>query len=83
VLQLRHVLFGGAFLRERPRQHEFGFEHRTTGINQAIQAGRHPFIDEMLDALLHILDGLAGVALVPAAVQVFGNDAELDDQIVG
>ena len=30
VLQLRHVLLGGRFLRERPRQHEFGFENRAS-----------------------------------------------------
>ena len=43
VLQLRHVLFGGGFLRERPGQHELGFEHRAAGFDQAIQRRRHPF----------------------------------------
>jgi hypothetical protein len=36
----------------------------------------------MLDSLLHILDGMAGVALVPAPVEVLSDTAELDDQIV-
>ena len=33
VLQLRHVFFGGSFLRERPRQHVLGFEHRAAGLD--------------------------------------------------
>ena len=83
VLQLRHVLFGGGFFRERPGQHELGFEDRATGINQAIEGGRHPFDDGMQDPLLNVLDGLTGVALVPAPVEVLGDGAELDNQIVG
>ena len=83
VLQLRHVFFGGGFLRERPGQHELGLEHRATGINQAIQRRRHPFDDGMLDPPLHVLDGVAGVALIPAPVEVLGDRAQLDDQIVG
>jgi hypothetical protein len=31
--------------------------------------------------LLHVLDGVPGVALVPLAVEVLGHEAELDDQI--
>ena len=37
----------------------------------------------MLDPLLHVLDGVTGVALVPAPVQVLGDGAELDNQVVG
>jgi hypothetical protein len=33
VLQLGHVLLSGSFLRECPRQHKFGLEHRSTGID--------------------------------------------------
>ena len=40
-------------------------------------------MDGMLDLLLDVLDGVAGVALVPAPVQVLGDGAELDDQVVG
>jgi hypothetical protein len=83
VLQLRHVLFGGALLRKRPGQHEFGFEHRAAGVDEAVQRRRHPFDDRMLDPPLHGLDGLPGVALIPAPVEVLGNAAELDDQDVG
>ena len=83
VLQLRHVLFGGGFFRERPGQHEFGLEHRAAGINQAVEGRGHPFDDGVLDPALHVLDRLPGVALVPAPVEVLGNGAELDDQVVG
>src|SRR5229473_888822 len=46
------------------------------------RVSRHPFVDGMLDVLLYILDDVAGVALVPVPVEVFGNAAELNDQIV-
>jgi hypothetical protein len=44
-----------------------------SGFNQAVHRRRAPFVDGMLDALLHILDG--GVALVPAPAEVLGNAA--------
>jgi hypothetical protein len=34
------------------------------------------------DPPLHMLDRLAGVALVPAPVEVFGDGAQLDNQIM-
>jgi hypothetical protein len=37
----------------------------------------------VLDPPLDVLDGLAGVALVPAPVEVLGHGAELDDQVAG
>jgi hypothetical protein len=73
--------FRSRLFREGPGQHEFGFEYRATGINAAIQRCRHPFVDGMLDALFYIFDGVAGVALIPAPVEVLGRGAELDDQI--
>jgi hypothetical protein len=36
----------------------------------------------MLDAPLHVLDGVARLALVPAPVEIFGDGAELNYQIV-
>ena len=83
MLQLRHVFFGGGFFGEGPGQHELGLEHRATGIDQAIQRRRHPFDHRMLDFSLHVLDGKAGVALIPAPVEVLGDRAKLHDQIVG
>ena len=36
----------------------------------------------MLDPSLHVLDGMAGVALIPASVEVLGDRAKLNDQVV-
>ena len=79
MLQLRHVLFGGGFLRERPGQHELGLEYGATGINEAIQRRRHPFMDGVLNPPLHVLDGVSGIALVPTPVEVLGDLAEMND----
>jgi hypothetical protein len=81
--QLRHVFFGGGFLGEGPGQHELGLEHGATGIDQAVQRRRHPLDDGMLDFSLHVLDGVAGVALIPAPVEVLGDGSKLHNQIVG
>ena len=78
------ICFSAArLLRERPGQHELGLEHRAAGVDQAVQRRRHPFMDGMQDPPLHVLDGVAGIALVPAPVEVLGDGAELDDQVVG
>jgi hypothetical protein len=37
VLKLGHVLLGRCFLRERPRQHEFGFEHGSGALDDTVQ----------------------------------------------
>ena len=49
MLELRHVLFGRRFFRERPRQHELGLEHRPGRFDPAVQRGRHPPQRRMLD----------------------------------
>jgi hypothetical protein len=36
-----------------------------------------------LDATLDVFDGLAGIALVPEPVEIFGDPAELDDEVAG
>src|SRR5271166_2880036 len=41
VLELRHVLFGRGFLRERPRQHELGLEHRPAAGDDAVEGRPH------------------------------------------
>ena len=53
------------------------------GIDQAVQGRRHPFDDGMLDPPLHVRDGVAGVTLIPAPVEVLGDRPKLHDQIVG
>ena len=83
VLELRHVLLGRPFLRERPRQHELGLEHRAGCLNHPVKRCRHPLDHRMLHPPLDVLDGLPGVALVPVAIELLGHDPELDDEIVG
>ena len=41
-LQLRHILLGSGFFRERPRQHELGFEHRAACLDAAVESSGHP-----------------------------------------
>jgi hypothetical protein len=82
VLQLGHVLFGGCFLREIPGQHELCFEHGSCLPDPAIQSCAHPFVNRMPNPPLHVLDRIAAVAFVPGPVQVFGDAAELDDEIL-
>ncbi len=82
VLQLRHVLCRCRILRERPGQHELGLEDRPGLLDHAVQRRRHPFVDGMANALLHVLDVLPGAALEPATVQLLGHRAELNDQVL-
>lgn len=83
VLKLGHVLLGSGFLREGPRQHGLGLEHRTDLFDHAVQRGRHPFVHGMADTPLNVLDRLARTSLVPGTVQHLGHGAELDNQIIG
>ena len=83
VLQLRRVLLGGRFFREVPGQHEFGFEHRPAGFDPPIQRCRHPAQARVPDVLLDVGDDLAGIGLVPAPIEVFGDRPELDDEVAG
>ena len=69
VLELGHVLFGGPFLGERPRQHEFGLEHRSGLRHDAVEGRTHPADHGMADAALDIPEGLAGIALEPVPVE--------------
>src|SRR5262249_15641277 len=81
MLQLRHVFFGGRFLRERPRQHELGFEHRVAALDPAVEGCRHPAQRRMTDPFLDVSYGLTGIGLIPAPVQLFGRITKLDDEI--
>jgi hypothetical protein len=81
VLQLRHVFLSGRFLRERPRQHELGLEHRIAALDPAINRGRHPAQRRMKAPLLDIRDDLTGIGLIPAAIEVLGRHPKLDDEV--
>src|SRR5215471_18351950 len=83
VLELRHVLFGGCFLREGPRQHELGLEHRLRPLYDSVEGGHHPRNCRMPDAALHVADPPAGVALVPRAVELFRRRAKLHEEVAG
>ena len=80
VLQLRHVLLRGRLFRERPRQHEFGLEDGAGFLDQSIQRGGHPGDGPVDRMALDVSDPVAGVEFIPAAVEVFRDQAELDDQ---
>src|SRR5262245_14467268 len=77
------MLLGRPLLRERPGQHEFGFEHRATRLDQSIEGRRHPLNDGMPDPFLNAADCVASVALIPASIEVLRYGAELDDEVVG
>jgi hypothetical protein len=83
VLQLWHVFLGGRFLRERPGQHEFGLKDRITALNPSVERRRHPPQRRVPDSLLDIGDDLAGISLVPAAIELLRSDTQLDDEIAG
>jgi hypothetical protein len=71
---------GRKLLRERPRQHELGLVDRPGPGDHAIERRRHPPDDRVYDPALDIGDRTAGIALVPLPIEVFGRQAELDDE---
>jgi hypothetical protein len=81
VLELGHILFGRSLLGERPGQHELGLEHRCGPLHDAVEGRRHPWNRRMLQAALDIGDAPAGVAFVPAPVELLGGAPELHDEI--
>jgi hypothetical protein len=82
VLQLGHVLLGCRLFRERPWQHELGFEHGVAGIHEPVEGSRQIPVHRMLNPALNVGDDAPRVALIPSPVDRFGGDAELDDKIV-
>ena len=83
MLQLGHVLLGRGLFGERPGQHELGFEHRPGCLDHAVEGCGHPSQDRMLDLALDVCNHLAGIALEPASVKLFGGRPKLDDEVVG
>src|SRR5665811_1124687 len=55
------------------RWYERNTGHAIKDVQRRIQ---HP------DPPLHVLDGVAGIALIPAPVEVLGHGPKLDDQII-
>src|SRR3954464_10459487 len=83
VLELRHVLLGRRLFRESPGQHEFGFKYCARLFDDPIQGSGHPSVDGMSYVLLDVVDRHPAVALIPSAVQLLCDDAELDDKVAG
>jgi hypothetical protein len=81
VLQLGHIFLGGGLLRERPWQHEFGFEDRAGRLDPAVQGGAHPSDRWVPDLSLDVRDGLTGIRAEPAAIELLGNQAKLNEEI--
>src|SRR5271155_4721590 len=80
ALQLRHVLFGGRFFRERPRQ----FASNTASVSwimPASVAAIHQFTGCRTHDWISLM--VRPVLLVPCPIEGFGDDSELDDQIGG
>src|ERR1700730_62678 len=81
VLELGHMLLGRRLFRERPRQHEFGLEHRASALDHAVERGRHPADYGVPNPALDVLDDLPGRTLVPAPIDRLGGHPELDYEV--
>src|SRR5207237_936283 len=68
-------------LRERPWQHELGFEHGFGPLHDAVEGGSHPRDGRMLDPTANAPNASAGIALVPGAIELLGRGPKLYDQI--
>ena len=77
------MLLGRGFFRKRPRQHEFGLEHRPAAGDDAVEGRPHPPEHRMPQPMLDAFDRLPGVALVPMPVEGFSHEPELDDEVAG
>jgi hypothetical protein len=74
-------LAAAASSRKRPRQHEFGLKDRVAAMDPPVERRRHPTQRGVSDLFLDIGDDLAGIGLVPAPIEVLGDEPELDDEI--
>jgi hypothetical protein len=81
VLQLRHILVGRGLLGEGPWQHELSLEDRAAALDTAVKRRAHPPDNRMPDFPLDVGDDLAGIGLIPAPVELFGREPELNDQV--
>ena len=77
------MFLGCGFFRERPRQHEFGLEHRPGSGDDAVEGRSHPAEHRMPQPMLDAFDRLSGIAFVPMAIEGLGHQAELDDEVAG
>ena len=61
----------------------FDFEHRPGLLDQAVQGRGHPDHRRMELAGLPLADPMAGMALVPGAIELLGGEPELNNQLAG
>ena len=81
MLQLRHVFLSGRLFGKIPGQHEFRLEDCAVYLNAPVGHGGEPADGRMADLLLHIGDNLPGTGLVPAPVQLLGDEPKLDEEV--
>jgi hypothetical protein len=74
--------FGCRLFRERPRQHELGFEYGSNPFHETVQGRRHPRDCGVLHAALDVRYSPTGVAFVPGAIEFLRCCAELHNKVV-
>ena len=79
VLELRHVLLGGALVREVPRQHELRLEDSRLLGHHPVESGSHPVDLWVADEALDLSELTPGLALEPMAIEVLGRAPELNE----
>ena len=77
------MYFSAAALREGPRQHELGLEHRLGALHDSVKGGHHPRNCRVPDPALDLADPPAGVALIPGAIELLGRCPKLHDEVAG
>jgi hypothetical protein len=73
--------FSAAASSENDHGSELGLEDRSRAFDTTIEGSRHPAQHRMSDPPLHVRKDLTRIALIPAAVQVFGRYSKLDNEI--
>ena len=75
------MLLGRGFFRKRPGQHEFGLEHGSGALHDAVEGGPHPGAPDVAADAGRF--DLPGIALVPRPIELFSRPPELDDEVAG
>ena len=83
VLDLRHVLFGRRFFRERPGQHELGLKHGPGLLDDAVKRRSHPSQHRMSDVRWTSLITWPALRSYQMPIEGLGYEAELNDQVAG
>ena len=76
------MLLDGCFLREVPGEHELGLEHVSCLLDSSIQGRGHPIVNGVADMPLDLANEISAAAFVPTPVEVFGDIAKLNDEML-